>query len=91
MMNKNRIFLILEGHFLLVKNGSKVFYGSSAKNGCGRGGSRGPCCHMALPYGFAMPYGFAKILVEDRKSEIFQKKVRSFHQSPLEKRTTLDF
>ena len=57
-------FSNLKGHFSRVKNGSKVFYGSSAKNGCGRG------CHMAWPYGFAI----FKILVEEWKSEIFKKK-----------------
>ena len=82
------VFMFL--HFFQFKRSffqrPKAFYGSSAKNGCGRGGSRGRG-HMALPYGFAiwlchtvLPYGFpiSKILVEDWKSEIFQQKMRSF-------------
>ena len=44
----------------------KSFLRLKRKNGCGRGGSRGRGCHMALPYGsaiwqshMAMPYGNA--------------------------------
>ena len=58
---------------VFVKNGSKVFYGSSAKNGCGRGGSRGRGCHMALPYGFAIwPCHMTKKMVEVEAKKILK-------------------
>ena len=64
----------------------KSFYGSSAKNGCGRGGSRGRGCHMALPYGLAiwlchtaLPYGSAIWPCHIARSD--EPKLRFFLQS----------